>query len=172
MREQTQRAGECDFLNRTVEEIIDSYADMVYRIALSKMGNRPDADDIFQEVFLKYMQKERSFESEEHRKAWLIRVTINCCKLFWMNPFRKHFAPMEEAPEDAFYEMDEEEYGIYQEVMRLPSNLRVVIDLFYFEELSVKEIAASLSISEANVKMRLSRARQKLKLSCEEWYAD
>ncbi len=172
MEEQTQRAGECDFPNRTVEEVVDCYADMVYRIALSKMGNRPDAEDIFQEVFLKYMQKDPCFESEEHRKAWLIRVTVNCCKLFWMNPFRRHFAPLEEAPEEAFCEMDQEEQGIYQEVMRLPSNLRVVIELFYYEELSVKEIAKSLSISEANVKMRLSRARQKLKLNSDQWHMD
>lgn len=156
-----------DVWSRTVEDVIDCYGDMVYRIALSKMGNSSDADDIFQEVFLKYIQKVRQFESEEHRKAWLIRVTINCCKLVWMHPFRKRFAAMEEAPEQS-YEMDEEECGIYQEVMKLPANQRLVIELFYYEELSVKEIAACLSISEANVKMRLSRARKRLRLQIDD----
>lgn len=60
------------------EEVIRRYADMVYRLALARTGNRSDADDVFQEVFLRYVQKAPDFTEEEHRKAWLLKVTVNC----------------------------------------------------------------------------------------------
>ncbi len=77
MSNQSLRTNDC------VDEVIEKYADMVYRLAFSRVKNKNDADDIFQEVFLRYIKNEREFETEEHRKAWLIRVTINCSNSFF-----------------------------------------------------------------------------------------
>ena len=71
----------------TAEDAIDRYADMVYRLALSQMKNKTDADDLFQEVFVRLVSNVEKLESWEHVKAWMIRVTINCAKkhfdLYW-----------------------------------------------------------------------------------------
>ena len=73
-----------------MNEVIEKYKDMVYRIAFSYCRNRSDADDVFQEVFLRYFRKSPVFENAEHEKAWLIRVTVNCSKSVLMSPWRKH----------------------------------------------------------------------------------
>jgi len=83
MGKQSLRKDDC------LESVIEEYSTMVYRLAVSQTGNRTDADDVFQEVFLRYIRRERSFESEEHRKAWLIRVTVNCCKNYFNSAWMK-----------------------------------------------------------------------------------
>lgn len=146
-----------------MEEVVRHYSEMIYRIALTKTKSSFDADDIFQEVFLKLLSCQKNFESEEHRKAWLIRVTINCCNSHFVAPWRKHSVSMDEIAELADG-MDDEEINIYSEVLKLPQNLRDVIMMFYFDDLSIREISNILGLTEANVKKRLSRARQKLKI--------
>ncbi len=66
--------------NELPDEIVQTYADMVYKLALSQTRNPDKAQDVFQEVFLRYIRNQKPFEGEEHRKAWLIRVTVNCCR--------------------------------------------------------------------------------------------
>ena len=73
------------------ESVIRQYADTVYRLAWAYVRNQADADDVFQEVFLRYVRRAPEFENEEHRKAWLLRVTINCAKSHLK---KKHFRPM------------------------------------------------------------------------------
>ena len=73
-----------------MDKVIEKYKDMVYRIAFSYCRNRSDADDVFQEVFLRYFRKAPVFKNAEHEKAWLIRVTVNCSKSVLMSPWRKH----------------------------------------------------------------------------------
>ena len=70
-------------LNGSAEQVIGYYANMVYRLAFARKGSKYDADDIFQEVFLRYVKKHPAFTSEEHRKAWLLRVTVNCSHKFY-----------------------------------------------------------------------------------------
>lgn len=156
------------------DEVVRYYSPMIYRIALTKTKSTHDADDIFQEVFLKLVMRDRPFETEEHRKAWLIRVTINCCNSHFVAPWRKNVNAMEDVlleqiPDDTPVPGSEEEGpDVYAQVMKLPENMREVVLLFYYEEMSVREIAQVLGTSEVNVKKRLSRARQKLKLELEE----
>ena len=83
MEIQSLRTDDC------IDEVIEKYSNMVYRIALAQMKTKHDAEDVFQDVFVRYISKPRVFESEEHRKAWLIRVTINRGKSFWSSWFRK-----------------------------------------------------------------------------------
>jgi len=151
-------------------EVIRHYAPMVYRIALTKTQSSHDTDDIFQEVFLRLVSCKKPFESEEHRKAWLIRVTINCCNSHFIAPWRKNVDSLDDAvlsriPDDACDMREREDReDIYAQVLRLPQNMREVILLFYYEDLSVRDIAAALGCDEAAVRKRLSRARQKLRL--------
>ena len=151
------------------DAVVRYYSPMVWRIALTKTQSSHDADDIFQEVFLKLLSNKKPFESEEHRKAWLIRVTINCCNSHFVAPWRKNIDSLSDLQvEDLAAEPEDETPDVYAQVLKLPQPMREVVLLFYYEEMSVREIAETLGITEANVKKRLSRARQKLRLEIEE----
>lgn len=65
---------------KDIDELIETYGDTVYRVALQNMGNIADAQDISQDVFIKIFKKRPIFESKEHEKAWILRVTMNLCK--------------------------------------------------------------------------------------------
>ena len=141
------------------EKVIRHYADMIYRLAFARCGSKYDAEEIFQEVFLRYVKKQPVFQDEEHRKAWLIRVTINCSKKNRNSAWRKKSCPLED---NLIFE-SEESIGLYHELQKLPAKYREVIHLFYYEDMSIKEISKVLEISEGTVKSRLSRAKSKLK---------
>ncbi len=148
----------------SAEELIEKYSDMVYRVAFSRAQNVEDARDITQEVFLKYLKYTKAgntFQEEEHRKAWLLKVAVNTGNTFVKTAWFRHRASLKEVP-DVGAEM-EEKSEVYYAVMMLPEKYRLVIHLFYFEELPVKQIGDVLKISESAVKSRLHRARELLK---------
>ena len=147
-------------------EIISKYSDTVYRMAYSMVKNRYDADDIHQEVFVRYIKKRPKFESTEHENAWFLRVTINLCKNLWKTAWRRKVVSMEEFPEET--KMPEgteipEENPIIEAVRKLPQKYRVVIHLFYYEEMSIEEISGVLHMKPSTVRTHLTRARAKLK---------
>ena len=144
------------------EQIVRTYADMVYRIAYRYVKNPMDTDDVFSEVFLAYFKKERTFESEEHRKAWLIRVTINCAKdcLEKRSQWQKL---TEETLSDPVTSNVDTYMDLHAAIEQLRPDYREVIKLHYLEELSVKQIAQILDRNENTVKTQLFRAREALK---------
>ncbi len=151
----------------TSEEVVDRYADMVYRLALTEVKNKADADDVFQEVFVRLVKHLHKLKTEEHIKAWLLRVTINCSKKHFTNYWNRNVYSMEE--EDRFkdaeasnYEM-EIESPITEAVSQLPPKYRGVVHMFYYEELSVSEIAEATGQKETTVKSQLFRAREMLR---------
>lgn len=152
----------------TAEQIIDKYADMVYRLALTEVKNKTDADDIFQEVFLRLVRNLDKLESEEHIKAWLIRVTINCSKSHFTSFWNRN---VDGIPEEMQVSAESEEldaimngeHPVIGAVHKLPEKYRVVVHLFYFEDFSVQEIAKILKKSESTIKSQLHRARKILK---------
>ena len=151
----------------SIRESIERYTDMVYRLAFSMMKNKYDADDIHQEVFVQYISHYPKLESEEHKKAWLIRVTVNTCKNWWKSAWQRKVCGMLERQEvleseEAILQW-EMRYPIMEQVRNLPQKYKAVIHLFYYEEMSIKEIAEVLELKESNVRARLTRARQKLK---------
>ena len=81
---------------KNVREAIDKYSDMIMRISMTRLKNIQDTEDVFQEVFLKYAQSDTTFDSDEHEKAWLIRVTVNCCKDNLKSFFRKNTLPIDD----------------------------------------------------------------------------
>ena len=150
----------------TTEKAIDRYADMVYRLALSQMKNTTDADDLFQEVFVRLVSHIQDLESWEHVKAWLIRVTVNCAKKHFGQYWNKNVDFLEEperlADTGGAYELPEE-HPVRAAVRELPPKYRSVIHLYYFEELTVAEIARLTGQKEATVKSQMHRAREMLK---------
>ena len=157
--------------DEVTDEVVRYYSPMVWRIALTKTKSTHDAEDIFQDVFVKLVMNQKPFQSEEHRKAWLIRVTINCCNSHFVAPWRKNVDALDDVTmaqlpdEDTLPSATENDTpDVYAEVLKLPENMREVILLFYYEDLSIRQIAEILQTSEVNVKKRLSRARQKLQL--------
>ena len=150
----------------TAEAAIDRYADMVYRLALSQMKNATDADDLFQEVFVRLVSHIQDLESWEHVKAWLIRVTINCAKKHYEQYWNKNVDYMEEPErvvnDSGGYELPEE-HPVRAAVQKLPPKYRLVIHLYYFEERTVAEIARLTDQKETTVKSQMHRAREMLK---------
>lgn len=142
----------------TAESVVKKYADMVYRLAFAQVGSKSDADDIFQEVFLRYVQSKPVFESEEHRKAWLIRVTVNCTKKHWSSAWYRKTVPLE----DSFTFELPEENGINEAMQKLAPKYRSVIHLFYYEGYSITEISSILCIRESTIRAQLTRARARL----------
>lgn len=113
---------------------------------------------MYQEVFYRYLKKKLFFENEEHRKAWLLRVTLNCSNTFLTSPWRKRYAEL--SGELSFKDRRRQE--LFTELHRLPGKYRDVIHLFYYEELSVKEIGRLLNRKPSTVRMQLTRARELL----------
>ena len=154
----------------SAEELVSRYAKTVYRIALSRLGNPADAEDITQEVLIKYINADKTFEDEDHRRKWIIRVAVNAVNSFAKSAWKRHTTELEEAkniPCDPTQDNDEAE-DIRRAIAGLPEKYRVPIHLFYYEDLSVRDIAAAMSVSEGTVKSLLSRARAKLKEILEE----
>lgn len=145
--------------NAEAEKVIEACSDMVYRLAYARTGTRQDADDVYQEVFLRYLKKRPAFESEEHRKAWMLRVAINCSNSFLSSRWHRDRA---ELPEDLSFE-DRRQQDLHRELTKLPQKYRDVIHLFYYEELSVEEIAGVLGRKPSTVRTQLTRARDMLR---------
>ncbi|MCL2519094.1 MAG: RNA polymerase sigma factor [Oscillospiraceae bacterium] len=144
-----------------MHEIIARYQDMVYRIAFTYCKNYSDAEDITQEVFLRYLKTDKEFNDDEHLKAWLIRVTVNAAKNLLRSAwFRKTDSISEH---EDLCEPEHEHPEVYHEVMALAERYRSVVMLYYFEDYSVKEIAEILRRSETAVQTQLQRARAILK---------
>lgn len=136
---------------------IGQYHSTVYRAAFSYAGDRADAEDIVQDTFVKLYTFSGSFESEEHVKAWLIRVAVNLAKNLLRSRRRKNETELNEnTPCDSGGDL-------YQTVMELPSSYREVIYLYYYEGYSVKEIAGILREPVSTITTRLSRGRKQLK---------
>ena len=110
-----------------IKEKIEEYADMVYRIALTRCGIVENAEDVFQEVFMKLAEKNPKFESKEHEKAWLIRVTINLTKNMNTTAWNKKVVSLDE---NIIFETKEQN-DVFQAVCDLPQNYRTVIYLLY-----------------------------------------
>ena len=120
-----------------------------------------------QDVFEKLMRFEKGFESEEHLKAWLIRVTINHCKSRLRAPWHTHRLPLEELPDTPVFD-DPAQRELYDAVLALPQAYRIVLYLFYYEDMPTREIAAALHISQNAVTTRLTRAREALRRAYQE----
>ena len=152
--------------NDDLESVIDRYSDMLYKICFLILKNEHDTRDVLQETFLTYYTKNRGFESEEHKKAWLIKVSQNKCKEFLRFHKRHAALPLEEMEETLIITdgLRGSERELLSLVWDLDYKLKSVVILHYIEGYSVNEIASILKMSPAAVKKRLQRAREKLSM--------
>jgi len=159
--------------NESLETVIQRYKGTVYSVALSYVNSRDDADNIFQEVFLIYFRTNPQFNDEEHRKAWLIRTTINCSKRVVDSTYRKRTVPLDEMEEESFEFQTKEENAVYVALQALPEKYRTVLHLFYFEDMSIDMICKVLDLKSSTVKVQLMRGREMMKEKLkEEGYND
>lgn len=145
-------------VNRAVEE----YADMVRRVCFCHLKNQEDTEDVFQNVFLKYMLHEKPFSDREHEKAWLLRVTINSCKDLLKSFFRRNMVSLDMVSEMA-EEVQEDHWEVLEAVLSLPDKYKDVIYLHYYEGYSAAEIGTILGKKENTIYSLLSRGRGILK---------
>ena len=141
--------------------LVTTYSHLVLRLSYTYLKSTQEAEDVFQNVFLKYMDSNTEFLDEEHEKAWIIRTTINTCKNVLKSAYSKKIVLMDTVSvnmpeEDSYTEVREA-------VLLLPKNYRIAIYLFYFDGYSAREIATAMGKSENAVTLYLSRGRRKLK---------
>lgn len=147
------------------EEKYSQYSDLVYRLSMSYLCNQSDAEDVTQDVFVKLFTNAPRFETPQHERYWIIRVTVNACKnhlgTFW-NRNTVGMDALQDTPCDVVHS------DVMEALRRLPPKYRAVLYLYYYEGYSVEEVATALRLGTSAVKMRLKRGREKLKLDLEE----
>lgn len=148
--------------NEYIEETVKKYSSSMLKTAFSLLKSTADAEDAVQEAFIKLLTKAPEFENDEHRKAWLLRVTVNISKNMLKSARRKNLPLTEEIS------YSEKSDDVLPYVLSLDEKYRVVIHLYYYENYSIKEIAEILSLPVATVGTRLSRARKMLEKSLKE----
>lgn len=143
------------------EQIVDLYAKTVWRIALSRTRKEDAAEDVFQEVFLRLFRKDRVFDSEEHRKAWIIRTTLNCCRGYIAAAMANSTISFEELG-DTLSVPEEKRDGL-EALLRLPAKYRIPLQLYYLEGIEAEECARILKLHPATFRTRLFRGKAMLK---------
>ena len=156
----------------SLQELVDKYRNNLFAVAFNVCKNAEDAEDVVQDTFIQYYSTGKQFETEQHVRAWLIRVAINKAKNINSSFWRKNKVSLEEYMETLTFET-KESAELFETVMKLPEKYRIAVHLFYYEDYTTSEIADILKISVSNVKVRLSRGRSLLKETLkEEWEYD
>lgn len=145
---------------KNIENIVDTYGNMLFRLCLIMLGNASDAEDVVQDTFIKYLQKAPDFKDKEHEKAWFIKVASNKCKDMLRFKARHAIVDMESINQ---FTKDSSDNGILEALMTLPEKFRIVLILYYVEQYKTEEIAEMIGKSASAVKMRLQKGRRLLK---------
>ena len=154
MRRRNQSADERPLRpDAFIRQAMGAWGGSVWRLALAQTGSKEDAADVYQDVFLRLAQSATEFSSQEHLKAWLLRVAVNRCHDVARLRSRRPAVPLDSMR------------ALWEAVGELPESMRVVIHLYYQEGYSGKEIAGLLGLEPSTVRTRLQRARAQLKIS-------
>lgn len=145
-----------------VNHAVEKYADMVQRICFYHLKNHTDTEDVFQNVFMKYMMYDQPFCDSEHEKAWILRVAINACKDYLKSFFRRNVVSLEMLG-DVEAKATENYQEVLEAVLSLPAKYKDVIYLSYYEGYTAAEIGKILGKAENTVYSLLSRGRGMLK---------
>ena len=153
-------------------QAVERYGDTIYRVAYSCLKNRADAEDVMQDTLLKLYRERRSFESEEHRRRWLIRVAVNQVKSLLRSSWFRRTIPLDEQLDQPVFDRPEES-ELFEQVMALPKNYRLALYLYYYEGYQVREVAELMRANLSTVQTWLMRARGLLQQSYKEaWSRD
>ena len=169
MRRRNQSADERPLRpDAFIRQAMGAWGGSVWRLALAQTGSKEDAEDVYQDVFLRLAQSATEFSSQEHLKAWLLRVAVNRCHDVARLRSRRPAVPLDSMPfepSDAGPLSPDEVRALWEAVGELPESMRVVIHLYYQEGYSGKEIAGLLGLEPSTVRTRLQRARAQLTIS-------
>ena len=149
--------------NRQAERLLDTYGSHILRLAYSYLHNSGDAEDVLQDTLIQFLRTKPVFESGTQEKAWLLRVAANCAQDLFRAPWRKRERPIEEAERVPAPGQVPEPGGVLEAVLSLPESYRLPVHLFYYEGLSIREIAGVLGKREGAVRTSLTRARALLR---------
>lgn len=150
-----------------LECLIETYRTNLYAAAFSICRNAQDAEDVTQETFIQYWARNKEFESEQHLRAWLLRVAINRARNRNALVFRRRTVPLEDYMETLPFPT-EASTDLFAAVMALPEKYRIAIHLFYYEDYTVQQISSVLKISPGNARVRLNRGRTLLRNTLKE----
>ena len=154
-------------ISQQAAQILDTYGDTILRYAYSYLHNQSDTEEVLQDTLIQFLKTRPVFESDEHEKAWLLRVAGDLCKnRLKYNSLRQ----TDELREELIAEQREDLSFIWDAVQALPVQYREVIHLFYREGYSTREISQILGRKEATIRSDLSRGRGKLKELLKEAY--
>jgi len=159
---------------RDLRDAMNTHGNTVYRLALCRMQSVPDAEDVYQDVFLRLLEQPAECWDAERTRAWLIRTTLNRCADLHRFRLRRPTLPLEEVPQlagttDGGIAGGGSAEELWAAVGGLPVKLRTVIHLHYAEGYSTEEIGAMLRVPAATVRTRLYRARERLKTLLGGW---
>ena len=152
-----------------MERAMRAWGSTVYRLALNQTQSSHDADDVCQDVFLRLLKDATVFQDDEHLKAWLLHVAINCCRDLHRSAWKRRAELTDEIPDAEFEDPCDEEAvralcdsELGRALGRLPGKMRLVLHLYYYEGYSTEEIAGLVHCAPATVRTRLRRARMQL----------
>lgn len=152
------------YSNEYIKELVEKYSVMLFRICYCILGHRDDAEDALQDTFLKYLTKAPEFESEEHEKAWLIRVATNISKNAVLLKKRRKTVDLDELKSIG---IEDEDSQVFESILALPVKYKIVMTLFYIEGYKTDEISKIVGASPEAVRKRLQKGRELLKTEIE-----
>ena len=152
-----------DYAGMSFEQVLKKYADVVTRVCIVHCGNQTDAQDCFQNVFLKLYQRDIDFESEAHIRAWLIRVAVNECTDWYRQFWKRRIILTDEFPDNNLELTQDQEDSVIPYLIKLPFKYRRILYCHYYEDKKISEISTELKLSENTVKTQLVRGREVLK---------
>ena len=147
-----------------LRDLVSKYSSLIFRISYCILCNKTDAEDAVQETFLKYLTKAPEFADEEHKKAWLIKVSSNISKNMLLLRLRRETVNIDDVADIG---IDEKDYERFELIMSLPAKYKIVLTLYYVEGYKSKEIAEIIDISEEAVRKRLQKGRELLRKEIE-----
>lgn len=152
--------------DQAFEALVHAQGDAIYRVALHALRSPADAEDVVQTVLLELYRRSDPFESDDHARHWLFRVTVNQCRKVLRTPWRQRTVPLEAW--DGPAQDPTEENEVLSAVLSLPPKYATAIYLYYYEDCTVKEVAKIMGTKESTVQTWLHRAREKLKTALSE----
>lgn len=158
-----------NFDKQRFDNIYQKYAGIVFRMSYNFLLNKEDAEDVVQEVFVKYFTCDKKFNDDNHEKAWILRVTANLCKNILRSKSRKNLQ-LDEAikiSDDNFESSRSLHLDLENIMSELTVNQRMAIHLYYYEQIPIKNIAKIMKTNENTVKSHLLRAKNKMKIYLE-----
>lgn len=154
-----------EFDNQRFDDLYQKYASIVFRTAYYFLLNKDDAEDIVQEVFIKYFISNKTFNDDDHEKAWILTVTANLSKNVLRSKSRQNLELDDtiKIVDNKFEKATTNHLDLEEAMIRLTANQRLVIYLFYYEQIPIKNIAKIMKSNENTVKSHLLRAKSKMK---------